>query len=261
MAYWIEPKGISWDENTLKNFNQSMLRYAAGMNKTLEETMHQWAGRLAEEMLRESPPFVNKGASNTGDAKVAGEKTVKVALLQSVTPTSVLMKETNFTNKNLETLVRRRKYKDWEETTRYMPKLGKWSATPFKEDLHTNVRPRRSRYDKLKKQKVVTFDENKWKGYLRKLENRVGYLKAGWGIAAQALGRKVPAWVSRHLSYAKGDIKINLEGDNKTIVFSNYTPTITRFSSRYNYAMDWIGKRMLKQMDIALKAEAKKANR
>jgi hypothetical protein len=38
----------------------------------------------------------------------------------------------------------------------------------------------------------------------------------------------------------------------------NTTPTIARFSGRYNYAMDWIAKRMTKQMEFILKAEAKK---
>lgn len=256
MSFWVAPSDIKWDQESLNDFNRQMLRYSAGMGKTLEETMIQWAGRLAEEMMRESPPFVDKSASNTKDAQKRGERAVKEALLKSVTPVSVLMKD-DFKNKTLEKIVKRKKYADWEDTTQHMPKLKHWKAKPFSEDLHMENRPK-GRFDYMKQKKVVTFDESKWKRYLKKLQARVGYLKAGWARAVHELGRNVPGWIRRHMGYAKGTFSQDLNGDKKTIEFSNATPTVVRFSSRYNYAMDWISKKMIKQMEIALAAEARK---
>lgn len=255
MPYWDSPT-IRFDPESVKNFNQTMLRYAGSLDKVLATTLHQWAGRLAEEFERESPPFVDKGASNTIEAKRRGERAAKEALMKSVTPATMIFKD-DFKSKSLKTIVRRKQYEKFNAIKKNFPKLKSWEAKPFTPDLHLKNRPR-GRYDYLKRNKVLTFDLQKFKQYERQLIKKVGYLKAGWAVAAEALGKKVPEWIRRHLPYAKGKIRMQLDGPDKFILFENFTPTIARFSGRYNYAMDWIAKRMTKQMEFILKAESDK---
>lgn len=235
-----------------------MLRYMASLNKSLDEVLVQWAGRLAEEFMRETPPFVDKSASNKDEARRRGERAAKKALMESVTPASMIFKR-DFKNKAFERIVKRKQYEKFNQIRERMPKLQNWKAERFSPELHIGNRPV-GRFDYLTPKKVLTFDEQKYKQYERKLVQRIGYMKAGWGIAAAALGRDVPGWISRHLGYAKGNIEINLQGDNKYIRFENNTPTIQRFAGRYNYAMDWVAKRMIKQMEFILRSEAKKRN-
>lgn len=256
MAFWVEPK-LEFDGVSLQKFNERMMRYAASLNKGMADIAFQWAGRLSEELMRETPPFVGKSASNTADARKKGEGAAKQALLDSVTPASYIFKEA-FTSKTLERVVKRKQYEKWTDTTKEMPKLGRWTAKRFTEDLHYSNRPK-GRYDYMQEKPILTFDEQKWNRHLRKIQGRVGYLKAGWGVSAAALDRDVPGWISRHLGYAKGSITIDRNPDQPKISMVNSTPTVARFVSRYNYAMDWVGKRMIKQMEFILAAEAKKA--
>lgn len=256
MAYWTAPE-VKLDPQSVANFNARMHQYAEGLRKGLFDTLHQFAGRLAEELMRETPPFVDKKASNTLEAKRRGERAVEDALLESVTPASYIF-DKPFTNSTLETIVKRKQYSKWNDATKNMPKLRRWSAKPFTSDLHFGNRPQ-GRYDKIKEKLIVTFDERKWKQHLKQVQSRVGYMKAGWGVSAAKLGRPVPEWIARHLAYAKGSTEIVEHADRPLIVLHNYTPTIGRFSSRYNYAMDQIGPKMIKQMQQILRAEAKKA--
>lgn len=258
MPYWDVP-GIKFSEDSVNNLNRAMLRYAGSLDKSLADTIYQWAKRLNEEFMRESPPFVDRSASNGLEAKRRGERAARKALLDSVTPASMIFKD-KFQSKQLEQIVKRRNHSKFNEIKRNFPRLRNWEAKPFTPDLHLKNRPK-GRYDYLKKQKVMTFDEQKYKQYERKLLSTVGYLKAGWAVAGLDLGVKVPGWIRRHIPYAKGSIRIDLNGKDKFIRFENSTPTISRFSGRYNYAMDWIAKRMTKQMEYILKAEARKAER
>ena len=93
------------------------------------------------------------------------------------------------------------------------------------------------------------------------MESRVGYLKAGWMAAYQQLGGTVPPWIRKNLGIAKGGCKVQItEGGTKYMVLiENWTPTVSRYSGRYNYAIDWEADKMEKNLRIRLAYDAKKA--
>lgn len=69
---------------------------------------------------------------------------------------------------------------------------------------------------------------NNWTSYTRTIKKRVGWTRAGWHTPAQALGLKLPGWVSRHNSYAPGGYyapspnRLAIEASNRSIKIPNY---------------------------------------
>lgn len=69
-------------------------------------------------------------------------------------------------------------------------------------DLQAAHMRRRNRYGRVRgKADAVAFGSD-WTKYTRTLKQRVGWTRAGWWKAAQALGVPLPKWVARHTSYA-----------------------------------------------------------
>jgi hypothetical protein len=246
---------IKFDKDQLNKFNSSMLTYAIEMDKSMDDVVVQWAGRLAEEMVKETAPL-HKGSAETGltkDAQRAGEIKLEGDLMRAVTPAKVIFdNESTNNNKTLKRMIRRKEHWKFREITEHMPKLKNWRAIPFDKTAHTDVRRAGGRYGVSKSKKVLTFDNQKWSQYATKEKKQVGWLKASWAIAAMELGRKIPAWITRHLGSARGGVKIDVESDQKEVRFFSDAPSIKRFTSRYNHAMGWIAERMLNQMKIAL---------
>lgn len=67
--------------------------------------------------------------------------------------------------------------------------------------------------------KLYTFDYPAWKRRLKELKDRAGFTKAGWAISYIALGgTRVPAWIRRHIDYARGSIDVSaLDGPNPSV--------------------------------------------
>ena len=83
-------------------------------------------------------------------------------------------------------------------------------------------------------------------------------MKAGWGVAVQALGKKVPPWIAKHLGYAKGSLRTEEKPNGISYTIENYSPTIGRYGSRFNHAISWMFDKMQKDIQIRLDYIARK---
>jgi len=87
-------------------------------------------------------------------------------------------------------------------------------------DLHKSLRGAGGRT--LRKPRMVLQTASIGR-ILRAAQKRVGMEKSGWTAAANALGVKLPAWITRHAG--PGQVQLNLgTPDNQSITVSNLVP-------------------------------------
>lgn len=80
-------------------------------------------------------------------------------------------------------------------------KKGRWNkmtVKKFEAGLHRNVRDKRGRVQHQKN--IATPDVSDWRGYVKKVQKHVGYLRSGWAPGLRTAGLPIPTWVSRHSS-------------------------------------------------------------
>lgn len=120
----------------------------------------------------------------------------------------------------LQKPIRQKQYRQVQEAFRKMGgRMAGATVIPFNKEIHKN---NRWRYPLSKDQyRVYTLDTSAWKARLRELRRRAGYIKASWARAYGQLGGfRVPAWVRRHVGYAKGFADLNrLHSANPSVVF------------------------------------------
>lgn len=241
----------------VNEFNKNLAAYSIGLQKDMITLIKENALKVAKAWQMETPPWVGRaGASDGPEAKKSAENRIKRDLINSVTPGSLVF-DKEFENKTLKKYVKRKNYTKLNASMEHMPIMKEWVAKPFEDSLHESQQKRGSVYKKKNRKNVLTLDETKWKRYLKKLQDRVGWLKAGWAVSVQALGGKVTPWVARHIANSRGGIQMSLEGDKPYVMMFNGSPTVTRYTSRYNYALEWINEKMMKDLQIQLDYRAK----
>ena len=259
--FYVTPE-IDFDKNSVMKFNAVMSRYVTELNMSMGDVMAKAARTMATALAMETPPYVDKAASNNLDAKKRGESAVKQDLVRAITPASQMFK-TEFKNKTLNKYIKKKDYESFNKAIEKMPKLSKWKAVPFDPSYHTKARVggTQGRYRVSGFKHFITFDESKWKAYLKQLQTTVGYLKAGWMKTAVAFEGKCPDWIFRSVNFSKGFVETNLHlsGEKKYILFGNTTPTVARFSGRYNYTIEETTKKMMSDIRIKLDYIAKQA--
>ena len=95
----------------------------------------------------------------------------------------------------------------------------------------------------------------------KKLLLRVGWLASGWNAAAQKLGVKLPAWISRHGTGA-GIILVTSDGRRFRIEISNavkFVGSVKDLDRRIQKSVDYQANAMQRQADFLLKKAVKKA--
>jgi hypothetical protein len=241
----------------INEFNKNLAAYHIGLQKDMKELLKQKALLVAQAWQKETPPWVGRNhASDSQEAKKSAENRIKRDLINSVTPGSLIF-DKEFENKTLKKYVKRKDYTKLNAAMDHMPKMESWVAKPFTESLHESQQKRGSVYRNKTRKNVLTLDESKWKRYLKVLQARVGWIKAGWGVSVQALGGKVTGWVARHIANCQGAIEIVMDSDKPYIIMWNGSPTVTRYTSRYNYALWQINEKMMKDLQIQLDYRAK----
>ena len=90
---------------------------------------------------------------------------------------------------------------------------------------------------------------------------RVGWLASGWNAAAQKLGVRLPAWITRHGTGA-GIILVTSDGRRFRIEISNavkFVGSVKDLDRRIQKAVDYQANAMQRQADFLLKKAVKKA--
>lgn len=233
--------------------------YTTSYNGDQRQFVQQAAGLYAADFMDSVPPFTggNTQGKTNGSQKKTGEKRTIIDLRKAITPAEYILKgETR--NKNLRKLLQEENIPELNKY--FQSKNAKgwkgWRAEKsFDPREHTGHRFKPF----LKSRKVMTFNDPKWNRYSRAKKKTVGWLKAGWGVAAAALGQKVPAWVSRHFPYAKGSVRIeNPTQGSINVVIENHTPTVRHFVTGFNIKMRARNGKLAKQALYRIKYNLKK---
>lgn len=225
-------------------FNKAIGRILATSKRDMKTVINQQARLLAQQCMHFTPPFAG-GKLPTGEAagttkadQKAGTEAVKNQIIRTMTPPSVMFPD-GFKDKNLEKIVKKKqndKLQSYFDNVK-SEKLKGWKVKPFNTDLHTKTRMYGNRY-RPKPQKVFVNDERSVQRYIKDVQKRVGYMKAGWGKAITFFGGKVVSWVATHLPYAKGSASVlNDHPDNYTVEMGNHTDGITRFTANFQVAV------------------------
>lgn len=242
-------KGIpdySWQK-----LNAALSLYQTEFGKTLKEIIPQQTKLLAHELMDQTPPWPNgtDGTSKTGEA--VGKAAVERDIARAVTRKDILLKGQT-TDNTLDKLFKRRDYTKINERISHYPQLKKWTAVPFDEQLHLRTRRYKGH---MKEQFKFTPDVNKHKQYVKKIQDRVGYVKSGWAFIAHQFGdNTIPKWVSKHYAYTKGKLdQSQLDAENPLIGFENEVPL--NVVSKMTYGIEKRSREMME--DIAFKSAYK----
>jgi hypothetical protein len=109
-----------------------------------------------------------------------------------------------FESKSLQKIVRTDNRASWDAASKHFPgPLRNTTAIGFSESWHSRWRTRRGRTGSPRKDNVgvVTLgaEAKQAREYLKRIQQRVGWAKAGWNMGILAFGGTVKnAWVSRH---------------------------------------------------------------
>lgn len=248
---------IAYDPDTINDFNRALKTYVTELGMEQNKVIKQWSGNLAENLMMETPPFAQgRKASNGLDARKRGISKIEKDLKMAVNTTEQLF-GSNIRSEGLQKILKSR---DRKRLQGFLEHAGytNWEAVKFDERLHTEKRP--TMFNKIRPQDKVTFEKQNWNRYLKKLQDRVGWMKAGWAVAAQALGKKVPAWIAKHIGYARGSLKTEETSGGISYTIENYSPTIGRYGGRFNHAISWMFDKMQKDIKARLDYIARKKN-
>lgn len=247
---YVNPTDIKFDQKTIDRFNAVMSAFMQETNKDMADILKESAIKLSEKLMEETPPYVNQLGSNKLDAKKVGEKAIRQDLLKSVTPVDLIFKDP-IKDKRIKEAIKKDDVEKLNEMVSHMKgKISKWRFKTFEPALHT-LGNRKQKY-------IGTTQKKRWNDYLKLLQSRVGYMKAGWAVTLKALGGSVPQWISRCMAYTKGGYRFDLDGEKKSIEFWNGTPTIKKFEGRYNNAVLRMSENLLKRIKIGMEYRAKK---
>lgn len=101
------------------------------------------------------------------------------------------------------------------------------TVIPFDASIHRRLQTNRGRVSKWSG--FYTIDKQAWTARLNKLLSAVGFARAGWNAAAQKVGYKQPAWVSR-LGNANGSNAIEIAGDIPSIEITHRSSKIPNYA-------------------------------
>lgn len=102
-------------------------------------------------------------------------------------------------------------------------------AVSFSPEVHTSQRSRRGRVGRDSKQVVLGADARSLKRYIKDVQGRVGWAKAGWLAALRLVGGKpAPAFVEKHGAGGGAVIDDRQNPDDPSITAINRTPWAAR---------------------------------
>jgi hypothetical protein len=242
----------------VEEFNVAVNLFITEFKRDALETLTQYSKLLALDFMFVTPPFANpQGGDSKADQRI-GEAAVERDISNAITPWDRVFTE-DFTNKRMEDYIRRKDYDKLNRAMENFPKLRAWKAEPFDPKFHLDKRLSGNRYRIPKSQKILTADTQKWNRYVKEMKKRVGWVKAGWGKCAAALGGKVPGWIATHIGYSRGVVTVKeaAEGGFPSIEISNEVPYIEDLQHRYEYAIKNRVERMLTDMAKKMNHNAK----
>ena len=193
--------------------------------KPVQTVMRQAAGQVVKRVVSVTPPA--KGKADAA-AKKAGETTIENDIAKLMVPAAARIK---------------RKLSD-------------------PASLHARARDGRTGRVKRGSKVRAAVVKAELLALRRSLKLAVGTLAAGWNAAAQELGVKLPAWITRH-GTKHGIIKIDVSKNGIRIYLANdvgFVDNIPDLERRLQWAVNVVAKNIIeKQLPNAVKNAGRKA--
>lgn len=177
--------------NTLRldasRFNAVLTRFKRELGQDFPATIKEEARRFLGLVIQFTPP-------KTG---AQGNRAVK----RDINRALALIEPRQYKNRELQRIIRERDYAAWDSVMQrskfFKGKRAGWELVRFDEGYHTRARNRRGRVTRT--QKKWTLDAFQLKGYVRRVQARVGRMKAGWLPAFDTVGGTgAPPLVTKH---------------------------------------------------------------
>jgi len=237
---------------------------------TLPILVRRHARLLAVEMANRTQPFslggAGKAANKLGDNAVDND-TKKV--FRDNKGLQIVIDKTNNENtkKRLQSLLNRGKLEELGKIFKYLGMVEEYQMTTnaMKPPLHKEHRsPRSGRSFSPPKKMFISPDA--MQEYIKEVQKRVGYSKAGWSDCARQIGgvagdpeRGIPAFAKSKKHTSNGSIIDGTHASNPFIVMTNNVPWTSRIlpELEQNAAIGRVREKMVKQAQIMTSRAAK----
>lgn len=211
----------------MAGFNREMERLAALTGQPTQEVVKEEAMRFCRQLIKFTPPAVNKAtaaalkANNPGFKNATVKRIAARAILgdlrKAVTPISLDPK-----HPMLKAAIERN---DPELLQKFLDlpagKVFGHTAVRNIPSAHYSARNKRGRVRRSTGH--VSLDQKAWQRHYKDMQARVGYMKAGWFKGWNALRgtkgwREAPQMISRHKGYARGNGRVLPRGRKGIVI-------------------------------------------
>lgn len=215
-----------------KDLRQAINRLAFELNRAPKDVAETAARGFVRDMVKITPPG-SSGVSGSA-AKKVGEKSIEIGI------------------------------------SAIMTAAPKGFHGPFEDPAVVHARSRNPRTGRTDKRVLkgshrgagkIEIDPATLVAFQKKLLLLVGLLASGWNSAANHLGVKLPAWVSRHPS-SRGSVQVKADGYKFSITLNNevkFVGGVKDYERRLEWAVKQQAKKMDRQCDFLMKRAIKRA--
>lgn len=206
-------------------YEMDLVRYRHTLNQFVTELRANKVFLLREEMrllLRDILRFTAPNSLKQGRNAVRGDMSRLAAPLD---PAKIKIPR-------LAELVRERNVDGILKFTKNLK--GQWGGRRLLDantlgPEHLRARNRYGRVGRSNRNMAFLTD---WRRYTTNIQSRVGWTKCGWFRAAQAVGLRLPAWITRHQAYAPSGYQAPTH-HHPVIVAVNRSIKIPNYQARY----------------------------
>lgn len=177
----------------------AMNQLVANLNANGRELLKEEMRLLLRDILQFTPPTRSpKGDDVKQTARQRGQTAIENDMRRVATP--LFWKEIEIPE--LAEAVYRRDLPRIQAIIKNIPTFRNKTVFASVADIQAEHLRRRNSYGRVRGRSNAVALGNDWAKYTRTLKSRVGWTRAGWWKAAQALGVPLPKWVTRHTAYA-----------------------------------------------------------
>lgn len=210
-------------------WQKRLLEYIAATGKRLREGLDEEWPLLMKQVIRFTPPFKTAGQPGSSDLSVG-----RAAVRNDIEKTMRPFDPANIRSKRLKEVVEDRDFRAFNVIASRSKdsRLAGSVAAPFDPAFHLNARDYRGRVHQRRKPVVMLgSDAQRLEHYIKAVQDRVGWAKAGWAAAFNLVkdpeGWQLPSYVEKH-GTAGGIVIDERDAENPAITGVNRTPWAER---------------------------------
>jgi len=202
-------------------WNAQVLALSVALGKDGPEVMKDEARLLIKQVIGFTPPRNKKH----------GENAIERDINRAVKP----LNDAYFESDALKELARTKTPDQMQAILRGMKGWERWEVKPFEKRLHNSKKDRRGRVQG--RWRVFAHAADEVLAYIAKIKGHAGRLRAGWLPSYRMLGGKLPAWVARHASGARGYGTMSLNPQKPVITIENHALGVREVEAKVRQAL------------------------